>query len=769
MSISGSQLEMTQTDPPHSSLVPTREADENVVIPLDDPSIMQREDGWAIPVPKAVGIGTESYVTNGGMAQPWQDGVKEVEKHVQNTDRPPRPERTGSLIRDSISISISTPSDQDTASEVRQRTSRQYQDGKGREQTFVEGHEDGDGSAGCDGRMDIYWENVRYSVTVGRGKSKKEKEILKGVSGRARPGEMVAIMGGSGAGKSTLLNVLAGRVPTGTPTGVILANGRIREKRTWKRLVGYVEQEDLMYENLTVRETLTTAALLRLPNSRYTKDQKLARVDEVLAELGLTHVADSRIGNSQMGGISGGEKKRVSIGIELVTNPGTLFLDEPTTGLDSATARNICDMLKNLAKKSGKTIIMTIHMPRETILDMIDRVALMSYGKMVWFGPAKDALKHFAQLGYKCPPQTNPADFFLDLIQVDTRDPTSQERLKKLLDAWDRVSTQYVKPIDSALRETATGQQQALKEKKGARHKVEDDCHIDRWAVPWPVECGVLLQRNLKHVWRSKIIIISTLIQQFILFLIIGFVFFRISDDQAGVQNRYGVLFFICINQTFSFLMPIITVFPLERRIILRERAAGSYRVSAAYLAKSLSQWPLAICASLLFSLPVYWLIGLQPNVGRWILFIVITQCLVFAAQSLGMLIGSSVPNVQMAQVFGPLVVVLFVIFGGNFANQDSITPVLRWIQWISIIRYAYGAYMQNEFYGLEFQCPGGGGGASGGALCAAQGEQIVKSFGLDTPSKAVCIIVLVGLGLAFQVLAALVLRRTTRLRIKII
>lgn len=148
--------------------------------------------------------------------------------------------------------------------------------------------------------------------------------------------------------------------------------------------------------------------------------------------------------------------------------------------------------------------------------------------------------------------------------------------------------------------------------------------------------------------------------------------------------------------------MPIITVFPLERRIILRERAACSYHTTSAYLSKSISQWPLAALASLVFSLPVYWLIGLRPSFGHYIIFLVITQCLVLAAQSLGMLIGSSVPNVQMAQVFGPLVVVCFVIFGGNFANQESITPVLRWIQWY-VLLWCYDIWwkwlLKNFFY----------------------------------------------------------------------
>ncbi|KAJ3046553.1 hypothetical protein HK097_000762, partial [Rhizophlyctis rosea] len=636
------------------------------------------------------------------------------------------------------------------------------------------GDKEGQKKAMSDRSMEIYWEDVRFSVVSGRGKKKKEREILKGVGGRVKPGEMVAIMGGSGAGKSTLLNILSGRIPAGKPSGLILANGKIREKTKWKRSVGYVEQEDLMYTNLTVRETLTTAALLRLPNTHFSRQQKADRVEEVLGMLGLSHIADSRIGDSTTGGISGGEKKRVSIGIELVTDPGTLFLDEPTTGLDSATAQNIADMLKQLAVKHGKTIILTIHMPRETILEKFDHVALLSQGKMAWFGPSKDALQHFEHMGYKCPPHTNPADFYLDTITPDTRDPNALKRVEKLHSEWEKIKDRYVKPIDRSLNDDATKTKQAVRKDKKAAKGLRKDWDGGKgegnWGVGWFEEVGILLGRNFKDLLRNKVVLISTAMQTIVILLLIGFVFFQIGNDQASVQNRTGVLFFICINQTFSWLMPIITVFPLERRIILRERAARSYRTSSIFLAKAISQWPLAAIASLVLTAAVYWLIGLNPNIARYILFMVISQCLVLAAQSLGLLIGSAVPSVQIAQVFGPLIVVIFVIFGGNFANQSSITPVLRWIQWISPLRYAYAAYMQNEFNGLAFECgSGGGGGGAGGGRCFEVGDQVVQSFGLDQPTLWICLVILLGLSVFFQLLASFVLRFTTKPRLQII
>ncbi|KAI8821334.1 ABC-2 type transporter-domain-containing protein [Fimicolochytrium jonesii] len=680
--------------------------------------------------------------------------VQHDEEHA-----PDRPQRQESLISNS-SVTIDIPS-------VEQPKTGDERPPSGR---TVSEDRDAEDDSHLKGGMEIYWEDIRYGVSVGSGKTKGTKEILKGDTGRAKPGELIAIMGGSGGGKTTLLNMLAGRVPVGKPTGIILANGKIREKRKWKRTVGYVEQEDLMYENLTVRETLMVAAMLRLSSRKYKKEEKIQRVEKIMEDLGISHIADSRIGNSTRGGISGGEKKRVSIGIELVTDPAVLFCDEPTTGLDAATANHICDMLKRLARKTAKTIIITIHMPRETILDMIDKVALMSKGRMVWFGPASDALEHFESLGHKCPERTNPADFFLDLIQVDQRDEESKKTVEKLVEEWKKVEKKHIPPIKDNERDKAEDQQNAQKSKQGRQElsKKWDDGE-DQFGASWFTEFTVLLERNFKQILRDKTILVSSLAQQILILLMIGLVFLRLKKDQAGVQNRIGVLFFICINQTFSFLMPIITVWPLERRIILRERASGTYRTTSVYLAKAVSQMPTAFVFSLVFAIPVYWIVGLHANGIRYVLFLVITECLVFAAQSLGMLIGSSVPNVQMAQIFGPLVVVTFVVFGGNFANQDSITPVLRWIQWISPIRYAYGAFMQNEFNGLQFECGSSSGGAGGGRSCSPEGESAVSGIGLDKPGVGICILLVICLGVVFQLAASLMLRRTTALRTIII
>ena len=229
----------------------------------------------------------------------------------------------------------------------------------------------------------LTWRNLGFSVPV--KKTKKDKVILSECSGEVQSGQVVAIMGGSGAGKSTLLNILSGRLGKGKLTGEILVNGAKRDPGNWKKQCAFVEQDDLLFRNLSVTETLRYSAMLRLPRSVSLAEKRL-RVEQIIMQLGLNSCRDTKIGDAQNKGISGGERKRVSIGVELITEPDILFLDEPTSGLDAFNAFNVIENLKNLAMEQSKIIVLTIHQPRTDILELFDKIILLSIGKPVWFG-----------------------------------------------------------------------------------------------------------------------------------------------------------------------------------------------------------------------------------------------------------------------------------------------------------------------------------------------------------------------------------------------
>uniref|UniRef100_A0A250XZX9 ATP-binding cassette sub-family G member 2-like protein n=2 Tax=Castor canadensis TaxID=51338 RepID=A0A250XZX9_CASCN len=250
---------------------------------------------------------------------------------------------------------------------------------------------------------------VKEKIGFLHGWKTVETEVLSNINGIMKPG-LNAIMGPPGGGKSLLLDVLAARKDPHGLSGDVLLNGAPRPAN-FKCISGYVEQDDVVMDNLTVRENLQFSAALRLPTTM-TNDEKNERINTIIKELGLDAVADFKVRASR-------ERKRTMIGIELITDHSILFLDEPTTGLDSNTANDVLRLLKRKAKQ-GRTIIFSIHQPRYSIFKLFDSLTLLASGKLMFHGPAQEALGYFSLAGYHCEPYNNPADFFLDVINGDS-------------------------------------------------------------------------------------------------------------------------------------------------------------------------------------------------------------------------------------------------------------------------------------------------------------------------------------------------------------
>lgn len=222
---------------------------------------------------------------------------------------------------------------------------------------------------------------------------------------------MLAILGPSGSGKSTLLNALAGRIHHGL-AGAVLFNNRKLTKSILKR-TGFVAQDDVLYPHLTVRETLFYCALLRLPNCT-PRGEKIAVAEGVMAELGLSKCANTVIGNTFLRGVSGGERKRVSIAHEMLIDPSLLILDEPTSGLDATAAYRLVATLGGLAAK-GKTVVMSVHQPSSRAYQMFDDLLVLAEGRCIYFGKRIEAMSYFESVGFAPSFPMNPADFLLDL------------------------------------------------------------------------------------------------------------------------------------------------------------------------------------------------------------------------------------------------------------------------------------------------------------------------------------------------------------------
>lgn len=628
--------------------------------------------------------------------------------------------------------------------------------------------------------LHLTWKNIKYEVKI----KNETKEILHDISGEARPGEMLALMGSSGAGKTTLLNILAGRAATGNISGNILVNGRKRDIHSWKYMIGYVEQEDVMYRTLTVKETLYYAAMLRLPQY-LTHEQKKQRATQVMTELGLAKAARTRIGDEFTKGISGGERKRVAIGIELIANPGLLFLDEPTSGLDSYAAYNIMESISVLALRELKTVIATVHQPREDILFLFDKLLLITGGHCAYFGSTVDAMSWFDEVGYACPTFINPADFFIDLISIDTRgeelEKNSLSRINRIVTSWKNhlrdseplsITIEGSEAVDNdkqhedtsirafnpdlSMLEPESREKQML--------KIMSSSKLCSSRNTWIEEFYILLRRSILHQLRSKAIIVMLLVQTIYIILMIGFTFFQLPLNQPGAQARVGLMLFFIINISFSTIQSVALIFPIERAVIMRERYAGSYRVSSYYVSKAISLLPIRIIAVLTYVWITYYIIGLNPAADRFFILQGIMLDTMFCAYAFGLLIGSLSKTPEHSQIISIMILLTLFIYAGNLVSATIVPPELSWLQYISFMKYAYSAAMQNEFVGLVFLCQNNQPPVN--ETCSpgfATGEQVLEQYDLTQFSISTSCLIILGMGLAVNVLAYFVLRYSSK------
>ncbi|KAF7595365.1 hypothetical protein BBP40_006358 [Aspergillus hancockii] len=277
------------------------------------------------------------------------------------------------------------------------------------------------------------WSNL--TVTVKDRRTKEPRNLIEGCSGTAQHGQLIALMGPSGCGKTTLLNVLARRTASSgaKTTGDCYVNGVKLDNATFNRITSYVEQEDALIGSLTVQETLKFAADLSLPGS-VTRSQRVDRIQTLLSSFGIQNQASTLVGTPIRKGISGGQKRRVSVASQLITCPKILFLDEPTSGLDSTASYEVISYAKKLAVANNLIIVASIHQPSTTTFQLFDNLLLLSGGKTCYFGPVLNVPSYFEDIGCPVPTHANPAEYILDAISSDFT--VHEDQAEKIQSAW---------------------------------------------------------------------------------------------------------------------------------------------------------------------------------------------------------------------------------------------------------------------------------------------------------------------------------------------
>jgi ABC-type multidrug transport system ATPase subunit/ABC-type multidrug transport system permease subunit len=573
--------------------------------------------------------------------------------------------------------------------------------------------------------------------------------ILNGVSGKCKSGTMTALLGASGAGKTTLLNFISGRLLGGVQEGEVFLNGVASAPALFRKVSAFVTQDDIVPNALSAREILGYTAELRLPE--LDAAGRKARVDQVLETLRISHRADTVVGTPGLvRGLSGGERKRVNIANSLISDPSLLFLDEPTTGLDSETSALLCQELRGIAEK-GVTILSTIHQPSAEILNEFDVVMLMSKGRLIYNGPPDRIVEYFADLGFHMSEYENPADFMVKIASVNLGDDEIHENDEETGgpsytygdDGGDysqdysygddySASSSYnysyeddggagnkVSPAgtDGGAERAPAGDRRVRKlisayDKSDMVESSSSLVHSSLRPIAMkdtaPIasvmkQTKILTRRSLVLVFRNRSLTTARMIEMVLIGVLGGFIFYQTKHDQRGVTTLQGALFILVVEILVSSMIGILNAIPADLPVFFRERSDGSYGSTAYILAKFFADLPGSIFFPFVFNTISYWLIGLKYEAEAFFILCLTLFGVALCGNAIGTLVSSATGDVKISLTVAPALIPMMFVFSGFLRNLDAMTDVLSWIRFINPMKYALASLYFNEFRDSTF------------------------------------------------------------------
>ncbi|CAG7971254.1 unnamed protein product [Penicillium salamii] len=594
------------------------------------------------------------------------------------------------------------------------------------------------------------------NVTVKDRETKQFRDLINSISGDAQHGELIALMGPSGCGKTTLLNVLARRAASSGAKviGETYVNDSQVDSKTFQRMTSYVEQEDALIGSLTVQETLKFAADLSLTGS-VPKIQRMERIRTLLEAFGIQKQANTIVGTPIRKGISGGQKRRVSVASQLITCPKILFLDEPTSGLDSTASYEVISYAKELARVNNLIIIASIHQPSTTTFKLFDKLLLLSSGRTCYFGKTENTESYFDSIGYSIPLQTNPAEFLLDLVSSDfsgSKEPAG-ERVRAIQNAWKESAQSIL--VDSQICERVNSAE------KGTKSWTEED-------MTRPNGLSItmaLLRRSFIKSYRDVVAYGIRIIMYLGLAIMMGTVWLRLHPSQEYIQPFTNAIFFGSAFMSFM-AVAYVPAFLEDRATFAKERANGLYGATPFMISNFIIGLPFLFLISILFSIISYWLSNFQPTAEAfftWVMWIFLD---LVAAESLVVLVTAIFPNFVIALALVAFANGLWMSVGGFLVTPKILNPFWKYVfHYIDYQAYVFQGMMVNEFSKRNYSCGAGCQCMYTTDLadqCLIRGTGVLESYGYATGRTGKWAGILVGIIAVYRLLGwiALYLRK---------
>ncbi|XP_032764563.1 ATP-binding cassette sub-family G member 8 isoform X1 [Rattus rattus] len=566
---------------------------------------------------------------------------------------------------------------------------------------------------------------------------------IRNLSFKVRSGQMLAIIGSAGCGRATLLDVITGRDHGGKmKSGQIWINGQPSTPQLIRKCVAHVRQQDQLLPNLTVRETLTFIAQMRLPKT-FSQAQRDKRVEDVIAELRLRQCANTRVGNTYVRGVSGGERRRVSIGVQLLWNPGILILDEPTSGLDSFTAHNLVRTLSRLAK-GNRLVLISLHQPRSDIFRLFDLVLLMTSGTPVYLGVAQHMVQYFTSIGYPCPRYSNPADFYVDLTSIDRRSKEQEVATMEKARSLAALFLEKVQGFDDFLW-------------KAEAKKLNTGTYAVSQTLTQDTNCGTapelpgmiqqfttLIRRQISNDFRDLPTLFIHGAEACLMSLIIGFLYYGHADKLLSFVDMAALLFMIGALIPFNVILDVVSKCHSERSLLYYELEDGLYTAGPYFFAKVLGELPEHCAYVIIYGMPIYWLTNLRPVPELFLLHFMLLWLVVFCCRTMALAASAMLPTFHMSSFCCNALYNSFYLTAGFMINLNNLWIVPAWISKISFLRWCFSGLMQIQFNGHIYTTQ------IGNLTFSIPGDTMVTAMDLNSHPLYAIYLIVIGISCGF-------------------
>lgn len=563
---------------------------------------------------------------------------------------------------------------------------------------------------------------VRIGELFSFGK-KDHKQILHNFNGLLNPGELLVVLGRPGSGCSTLLKSLCGEL-YGLQVGEdskIEYNG-IPQKQMMEEFKGetsYNQEVDKHFPHLTVGQTLEFAATVRTPQERV-QDMSRAEyasymVRVVMAAFGLSHTYNTKVGDDFVRGVSGGERKRVSIAEMMLAGSPVSAWDNSTRGLDSATAFKFVRSLRLMTEIGDAVSAVAIYQASQAIYDLFDKATVLYEGRQIYYGPANKARRFFEDQGWYCPPRQTTGDFLTSITNPGERQPREgfENKVPRTPEDFERAwqqSGEYHKLLaeieaneqqfSGSNQENSVANFRQMKNVRQARHvRPKSPYLISTW-----MQIKANTKRAYQRIWGDISATSAQVVSHVFIALIVGSAFYGNPATTDGFFARGSVLFIAILMNALTAISEINSLYA-QRPIVEKQASYAFYHPATEAMAGVLSDIPIKFVTAVVFNIILYFMAGLRREPAQFFLFFLITFISTFVMSAVFRTLAASTKTVAQAMGLSGVMVLILVIYTGFVIPQPSMKPWFAWLRWINPIFYAFEILVANEFHGRDFPC----------------------------------------------------------------